>query len=194
MIGWSTQRGEVRVMGRAMRTTRRAQWQRVGRRASGAGLAWHIWQEQNVPCGNGRMMWRIPSAAHGRFVLRDSSLFQNRTSVSQNMQKHGAPVRSWMGLRARQLQFDSTSFCPGSAPVVCKCWTYRKRSVIRFAFTVSSSLNLRARRVHPCSRFTFHVKTRSRHTSLNILELRLNSSSSTFQSGGFSDFWFHRAF
>jgi hypothetical protein len=58
-------------MGRAMRTTRRAQWLRVGRRASGAGLAWHIWQEQNVPCGNGRIMWRIPSAPHMAFILRD---------------------------------------------------------------------------------------------------------------------------
>ena len=76
-------------MGRAMRTTRRAQWQRVGRRASGAGLAWHIWQEQNVPCGNGRMMWRIPSAAHGRFVLRDSSLFQNRTSEPKHAETRG---------------------------------------------------------------------------------------------------------
>jgi hypothetical protein len=86
-------------MGRAMRTTRCAQWQRVGRRASGAGLAWHIWQEQNVPCGNGRIMWRDPVRRTWRSFCA-ISLFQNRTSEPKHgtcrNTVHGA--RSWMGL------------------------------------------------------------------------------------------------
>jgi hypothetical protein len=74
-------------MGRALRTMRRAQWQRVGRRASGAGLAWHIWQEQNV-----RVRERQDYVAHpvrrtwrSFCGLRDLT-FSNAEPVSQNMQ------------------------------------------------------------------------------------------------------------
>jgi len=64
-------------MGRAMRTMRRAQWQRVGRRASGAGLAWHIWQEQNVRVRQERQDYvRASCPPHMAFILRDLRLFQ----------------------------------------------------------------------------------------------------------------------
>jgi hypothetical protein len=58
-------------MGRAMRTMRRAQWQRVGRRASGAGLAWHIWQEQNVRVRERQDYVAHPVRRTVAFILRD---------------------------------------------------------------------------------------------------------------------------
>ena len=139
------------------------------------------------------------------FILRDLRVSQNRTSEPKHSRntKHGAPVEldgtespgscnsysTFRSARPEHAPVRSASVASRVlVPAIEDVLNLRRLSrmlgrTYRSPYVKSSSPH-----VHPCSGLTFHVKTRSRHTSLIILELRLFSSSSTFQSGGFSRF------
>ena len=155
-------------MGRAMRTTRRAQWQRVGRRASGAGLAWHIWQEQNVPCGNGRILAHPAHGLHSH--LRD--IFVQNLRKTCGCARRGA--RREKPRAAGRVTDDSV---PRPAP--------RGPSRPRVC---SVGNKLTARTFRSVSRLTSLTREPDIHESYSSSSV-CNSSSSTFQSGGFSGHW-----